>query len=239
MFSSRFSSQASRLFEHLVLRTDVARAWRSSIAMALAWVACLLTGHAAAAALVATAAQNVAMPDLRGDCQARFAILLALTVLISTSVFTGVLAGHNVLAATLTIGVLALFAGCWRHLSGDSGPHFALTSALLFFIALSQPGDWRQAGWLMGWTSLGCLGGIIVQLSGWLVRPQHPLRHAVAETWVAASDLVAAMRVETNDGQLRQPNFSEKEGALRALSIALCACWKRQSAGEVIDSSRI
>ena len=216
MFSSRFSSQASRLFEDLVLRTDVARAWRSSIAMALAWVACLLTGHAAAAALVATAAQNVAMPDLRGDYQARFAILLALTVLISTSVFTGVLAGHNVLAATLTIGILALLAGCWRHLSGDYGPHFALTSALLFFIALSQPGDWRQAGWLMGWTSLGCLGGIIVQLSGWLVRPQHPLRHAVAEAWVAASDLVAAMRAETNDGQLRQQNFSEKEGALRA-----------------------
>ena len=95
MFSSRFSSQANRLFEDLVLRTDVARAWRSSIAMALAWVACLLTGHAAAAALVATAAQNVAMPDLRGDYQARFAILLALTVLISTSVFTGVLAGHT------------------------------------------------------------------------------------------------------------------------------------------------
>ena len=68
----------------------------------------------------------------------------------------------------------------------------------------------------MGWTSLGCLGGIIVQLSGWLVRPQHPLRHAVAEAWVAASDLVAAMRAETNDGQLRQQNFSEKEGALRA-----------------------
>jgi uncharacterized membrane protein YccC len=216
MFSPRVSSQANRLFEHFVLRTDVARALRSSVAMAVAWVACLLTGHAAAAVLVATAAQNVAMPDLRGDYRARFAILLPLTVVISISVFTGVLAGHNVLAATLAIGALALFAGCWRHLSGDYGPHFALTSALLFFIALSQPGDWWQAWWLMGWTSLGCLGGILVQLSGWLVRPQHPLRHAVAEAWVATSDLIAAMRAETNDGQLRQQNFSEKEGALRA-----------------------
>jgi hypothetical protein len=62
MFSPRVSSQASRLFEHFVLGTDVARAWRSSMAMALAWVACLLTGHAAAAVLVAAAAQNVAMP---------------------------------------------------------------------------------------------------------------------------------------------------------------------------------
>jgi hypothetical protein len=53
MVSSRFSSQAGRLFEHFVLTTDVARALRSSVAMALAWVACLLMGHAAAAVLVA------------------------------------------------------------------------------------------------------------------------------------------------------------------------------------------
>jgi uncharacterized membrane protein YccC len=216
MSSLRVSLQASRFFEHFLLRTDVARALRSSVAMVAAWVACLLTGHAAVAVLVATAAQNVAMPDLRGDYRGRFVIMLALTVLISISVLTGIVAGHGVLAATLAIGVLSLFAGCWRHLSGDYGPNFALTSALLFFIALSQPGDWRQAVWLTGWTSLGCLGGIFVQLSGWLVRPQHPLRHAVAESWVGASDLIAAMRTETNDGQLRPQNFAEKEGALRA-----------------------
>jgi uncharacterized membrane protein YccC len=216
MFSSRVSSQAGRWFEQVVLTTDVARALRSSVAMAVAWIACLLTGHAAAAVLVATAAQNMAMPDLRSDYRARLVILLALTIVISISVFAGTVAGHNILAGTLTIGVLALLAGCWRHLSGDYGPHFALTSALLFFIALSQPGDWRQAWSMTGWTILGCLGGILIQLSSWLVRPQHPLRHAVAEAWVAASDLIAAMRTETNDGRLRQQNFAEKEGALRA-----------------------
>jgi hypothetical protein len=91
----RVSLQAGRFFEHFVLRTDVARALRSSGAMAAAWVACLLTGHAAVAVLVATAAQNVAMLDLRGDYRIRFVIMLALTVLISISVLTGIVAGHG------------------------------------------------------------------------------------------------------------------------------------------------
>jgi hypothetical protein len=77
MSSLRVSLQASRFFEHFLLRTDVARALRSSVAMVAAWAACLLTGHAAVAVLVATAAQNVAMPDLRGDYRSRFVIMLA------------------------------------------------------------------------------------------------------------------------------------------------------------------
>jgi hypothetical protein len=89
MFSSRLSSKAARLFEHFRLTTDVARGLRSSLSMALAWVACLLVGQAAAAVLVATAAQNVAMPDLRGDYRARLLILLTLTVVISVSAFAG------------------------------------------------------------------------------------------------------------------------------------------------------
>jgi uncharacterized membrane protein YccC len=157
------------------------------------------------------------MPDLRGDYRVRLVMLLALTIVISISAFTGMVAAHSILAASLAIGILALLAGYWRHLSGDYGPHFAVTSALLFFIALSQPGDWRQALWLTGLTSLGCLGGIIFQLAGWLVRPQHPLRHAVAEAWMAASDSIAAICTEANDGQRREQNFAEKEGALRVI----------------------
>ncbi len=216
MLSSRISS-VDRLFEHCVLTTDVARALRSSGAMAAAWLVCLSTGHPTVAVLVATAAQNVAMPDLRGDYRARLIILLALTVVISISTFTGVVAAHSVLTASIAIGVLALLAGYWRHLSGDYGPHIALASALLFFIAISQRGDWRQALWLTVLTSLGCLGAIVVQLAGWLVRPQHPLRHAVAEAWVAASDLVAVIRTETNDDWRCQQGFAEKEGVLRAI----------------------
>src|SRR6478736_2717317 len=215
MISSRVSSQAGRLFEQSVLTTDVARAFRSSVALGAAWTICLLAGHPLAAIVVAPTAQNVAMLDVRGDYRARLAILLTLTAVMGLSVFAGTLAGSSVLAATLMIGVLALLAGCWRHFSGDYGANFALASALLFFISLSQPGDWRQGLWIMGLTGWAGVGGILIQLSGWFVRPQHALRHAVAEAWVASSDLITAMRTETNDGQPRSQNIAEKEGALR------------------------
>jgi hypothetical protein len=39
-------------------------------------------------------------------------ILLVLTVVVSISVFASMPAGHNLLAATLSVGLLA---GCWRQ----------------------------------------------------------------------------------------------------------------------------
>lgn len=216
MKTSRVTIQAGRLFEQSVLTTDVARALRSSLVMAAAWTVCLLTGHGMAAMVVAPTAQNVAMVDVRGDYRSRLVILLALTLVMAMSVFAGTVTGDNALAATLTIGALALLAGFWRHYSGDYGPNFALASALVFFIALSQPGDWRHGMWLMGLTALAGLGGILVQISGWFVRPQHALRHAVAEAWVAASDLITELRAQTDDGQPRLSDQAEKEAALRA-----------------------
>jgi uncharacterized membrane protein YccC len=213
---SRISNQTNRAFERSVLSTDVSRALRSSVALAAAWAICLLTGHAPAAALAATAAQNVAMPDVRGDYAARLAILLTLTILAAASVFIGTVVGSSVLGATIWVAVLALLAGCWRHLSGDYGPQFAVASVLLFFIAMSQPGDWHRALVLTELTAVGALGGILIQISGWFVRPQHPLRHAVAEAWVASSDLILSLRTETDDGELRPTELSDKEGNVRA-----------------------
>lgn len=215
MVSPRISAKAGKLFEQSVLTTDVARALRSSLALAAAWTACLLTGHADAAMIVAPTAQNVAMLDVRGDYRARLAILLSLTVVMGLSVLAGTLTGNSVLAATLTIGVMALIAGCWRHFSGDYGANFALSSGLLFCISLSQPGDWHHALRMTELAGLAGLSGILVQLTGWFVRPQHALRHAVAEAWVASSDLITAMRTETNEGQPRQQDIAKKEGALR------------------------
>jgi uncharacterized membrane protein YccC len=216
MITSRVSSQAGRLFEHSVLTTDVARALRSTVAFTAAWVVCLLTGHALAAVFVATAAQNVAMLDVRGDYRARIVILLTMTAVMAVSVFAGTVTGGNVWSATLMTGALALLGGCWRHLSGDYGPNLAIVSALLFLIALSQPGDGHQGLLLMAWVCLGGVGAIVIQFSGWFVRPQHALRHAVAESWVAASDLITAMRTETNDGRPCASDFAQKESDLRA-----------------------
>jgi hypothetical protein len=107
------------LFEYSLLSTDVARGLRASVALAAAWTACMLSGHAGAAMFVATAAMNVSMPDIRGNYQARLLILLTLTGVLTLSVLAGSVAGGNVLAATVTMGGLALLGGCWRHFSGD------------------------------------------------------------------------------------------------------------------------
>ena len=212
----RDPSPAGKVFEHSLLSTDAARALRSSVAMAAAWVVCLLAGHPEAVLVAAPAAQNVAILDVRGDYRARLVILLCLVTLLAFAALAGTLSGNHVTTATLMIGVMALLAGCWRHLSGDYGPHFALGSGLLFLLALSNPGGGTHAWSMLVATALGGLGGVLAQLSGWFVRPQHALRHAVAEAWVAASDLIAAMREETDDGRVCSSKVAEKEGALRA-----------------------
>ena len=215
MMNLRLASRLSRLLEHSVLTTDVVRALRSSIAFTSAWMLCLLTGHAVAAVFVATTAQNIAMVDVRGDYRARLAILVFKTVVIAAAVFAGTLTGNNVYSATLMAGALALLGGCWRHLSADYGPNLAVVSALLFLIALSQPGGWHDSFLLVFWVILGGAGAMVLQLCGWFFRPQHPLRHAVAESWVAASDLILALQCETEDGQPCTANVSAKELALR------------------------
>jgi len=216
MITPHPSSRLARLFEHSVLTTDVARALRSSAAFTAAWVVCLWAGHPAVAVFAATAAQNLTLQDLRGDYGARLALLLTMTVVLAASVFAGTLTGNNIWSATLMVGALALLGSAWRHLSADYGPNLAIISALLFLFALSQPGDWRAGMLVAGWVSLGCAGGILIQLCGWFIRPQHPVRHAVAESWVAASDLIAAMRTETNAPRTSPEPLAGKESAVRA-----------------------
>jgi len=199
-----------------VLTTDVARALRSSVAFMGAWIACLLAHHPEIAPFAATAAQNVALTDVRGDYRARFAILLTMTAVMAAAAVAGTLAGGNIVTATLMMAALALMGGGWRHLSGDYGPNLAVVSALLYLIALAQPGDWQSGLRLAKWIGLGGAGAILLQISAWFFRPQHHLRHAVAESWVAASDLITAMRTEADDGKPSVTDVVEKENNLRA-----------------------
>ena len=215
MIARRFSSRLFALFEHSVLTLDVARALRSSMAFTVAWIVCLWTGHPVAAVFAATAGQNLALVDVRGDYRVRLVILLTMTLVMAGCVMAGRLTGNNVWSATLMVGALALLGSAWRHLSADYGPNLAVVSALLFLFALAQPGDWHAGLQTVKWVLLGCAGGVVLQLLGWFVRPQHPVRHAVAESWVAASDLMAAMRAGTGDGQLGPSEFAGKESALR------------------------
>ena len=215
MIAARFISRLRPWLEQSLLSLDAARAWRSSVAFTATWVVCLWTSHPAVAVFAATAAQNLAMQDLRGDYRARLAILLAMSVVLMGSVLAGRLTGNHLASATLMVGALALLGSAWRHLSADYGPNLAIVSALLFLFALSQPGNWPAGLLTMSWVALGCAAGILCQLAGWFVRPQHAVRHAVAESWVAVSDLITAMRTETNEGQPCTSELAGKEGALR------------------------
>lgn len=216
MSTAHLTAGFHRLFEHSVLKTDVARALRSSVAFVGAWGVCLVTGHAGVAPFMATAAQNIALADVRGDYHARFAILLLMTLVMAAYAWTGTLVGANPVSATLMMGAVGLMGGVWRHLSGDYGPSLAIVSALLFLIALAQPGSWATGAALAGWIALGGAGAIALQMAAWFFRPQHALRHAVAENWVAASDLITALRTETNEGEPCQAGAANQENTLRA-----------------------
>jgi uncharacterized membrane protein YccC len=216
VLAAPISSRLRKIFEHSILTIDVARALRSSVAFVGGWIACLWTSHPELAPFVATAAQNVALTDVRGDYRVRLAVLLTMTTVMAAAAVAGTVTGGSLLGATLMTGALALMGGVWRHLSGDYGPNLAVVSALLFLIALSQPGDWHSATGLAAWIALAGAGAILLQISAWFFRPQHHLRHVVAESWVAASDLIAAMRTETDTGERCASEFGEKENTLRA-----------------------
>lgn len=215
MIERHVTPHLNRLYEQSVLTADVARALRSSLAFTVSWVGCLLIGQPLAAVFAATTAQNTALTDVRGDYRVRLAVLLTKITVMAAATLAGTLTAGNPFSATLMMAVFALLGGVWRHLSADYGPNLAIGSALLFLIGLSQPTDMLGAGLLMGLVFLGGLTAIVLQAAAWWFRPQHPLRHAVAENWVAASDLITAMRTETNEGELLKGKLTQSEQALR------------------------
>lgn len=206
-----------RFVEHFELRPDAARALRGMVAFALPLALCHWWNRPAEAIFISTAALNLSLPDLRGAYPVRVGIIATMIVLAAGSVFLGVACAENPTSAVLAMGAVALFGGVWRHLSADYGPAMAVSSALLFLLGLSQPGGWPVARHLAELTGLG--GAFAAALHGctWLFRPQHALRYAVAETWVAASDLVAAMRPRAApDDHSRSEAIARLERELRA-----------------------
>lgn len=148
------------------------------------------------ATFAAIAAQNIALVDIRGPYPLRIGLLLSMAAILSGCTWLGSMAGGDLpqaLAATL---VVILAGGVWRHLSGEYGPSLAVSSALLFLIALSHPAGTTAVLAPAGSAAVGALWGVVVQMALWPIRAQHPRRRAVAESWVAVADLAAAMEPE-------------------------------------------
>jgi uncharacterized membrane protein YccC len=182
------------LAHQIALHPDVKRAFRASVAFTVPLVICHALGRPSEAAFLAFTAQTIVLPDLRGAYGMRLVILATMTLVVAGSAFLGVWAGGSILSATLAMGVIALLGSLWRHLSADYGPSVSVSSALLFLLGLAQPGGWSDGGRLAGLIILAGAGASLLQIAFWPIRPQHALRIAVAESWVAVSDLVAAMR---------------------------------------------
>ncbi len=168
------------------------------------------------ATYAAIAAQNIGLVDVRGSYPLRAGLLLAMTAVLASATWLGSVAGAGLVPALGATLLLMLASGLWRHLSAEYGPSLSISSGLLFLIALAHPGGHELADRHSLAALAGGGWGVLVQVGLWPFRAQHPLRRAVADSWLALSDLVAAMAPEGSprSGE-RHRKIAEHQATLR------------------------
>jgi uncharacterized membrane protein YccC len=208
-------SKFRRLREEESLQPDLGRAVRGTIAYMVPLLLAAADWLPIEVSFIAIAAQNIAMVDVRGDYRFRLGLLVAMTGVFIGAVSLGTLAANNLAAALVATAFIAFCGGLWRHLSSDYGMSLAISSTLVFLIALASPrhaslGDHALAA------LVGGVWGILLQVVLWPFRPQHPLRRTAADSWLAVADLFEAMTPDdTVDAATRTQRVHEKEALLR------------------------
>jgi uncharacterized membrane protein YccC len=198
------------------LQPDLNRAARSTVA----FMAPMLVGHwwqlPIEVSFAAIAAQNIAQVDVRGSYPLRLSLLLAMTVILAGATWLGGMTNANLPLALCAVVLLMLVSGLWRHLNAEYGPSLATASALLFLIALAHPDGVALANRHFLAALAGGIWGVLVQGSLWPFRAQHPLRRTVADSWLALSDLLAAMAPgERTERNARHKLITERQALLR------------------------
>jgi uncharacterized membrane protein YccC len=173
--------------------------------------------------IVAIAAQNVAMVDVRGDYRLRFALLLAMAGVFCGTAAIGATVADSPGNAILATGLVAVFGGLWRHLSSDYGPPLAISSSLVFFLALASPTAAINIPGFAAAAFFGAIWGIVVQVSGWPFRPQHPLRRDVADSWLAVATLFEALAAAAEKPETRETVTTRETELRTALDAAYAA----------------
>ena len=199
------------------LQPDLNRAARCTVGFMGPMLAAHFWSLPVEASFAAIAAQNIALVDVRGSYPLRLSLLLVMTAVLAGATWLGGMTGaHLALALGATV-LLMLASGLWRHLSAEYGPSLATASALLFLIALAHPESETMASRHFLAALAGGLWGVLVQVGLWPFRAQHPLRRAVADTWLALSDLLAATAPDpaANRAQ-RDHRLAEGQALLRA-----------------------
>lgn len=202
-----------RRTDEAALSPDLSRAVRATIAFMVPLLLAARGWISTDVSFVALAAQNIAMVDIRGDYRLRFALVVAMAaVFVGAAALGATVAGH-LGAAVLAMGLMALAGGLWRHLSTDYGPGLAISSTLVFLIAANAPASAAQVPQHAFAALCGGIWGVFVQVANWPLRPQHPLRRAVAESWEAIGELFQALA--PGDGAARHERILAAEGNLR------------------------
>lgn len=166
--------------------------------------------------IAAITAQNIAMVDIRGSYPLRLSLLLAMTAIFAASGAIGSLGAHSLTWSLIVVAVITLLGGVWRHLSVDYGPSLATTSIFVALLTVVLPGGETAASQHFLSALLGGLWGVVVQVALWPFRAQHPLRRTVSDSWLALSDLLAAMDPATQvTVAARHQAIVEKEVILR------------------------
>ena len=198
------------------LQPDINRGLRATVGFMGAFFATAWWLGPVEASFAAIAAQNVAMLDIRGSYPLRLGLLLVTTALYAGSCWLGGMAGDYLPHGMAAMALVILLGGIWRHLSPDYGMSLAINSAFLLMLALAHPSGAAQANHFFLAGLSGGLWGLFIQVALWPFRAQHPLRRAVADSWLALSDLLEAMMPGENlDPETRQRRIAEKEALLR------------------------
>jgi len=178
-----------RLFAGEFSNPDIGRGMRC-MASFMAPLALGLSGRLPVEMIFAAmAAQNVANVDVRGSYGVRLSLLLSMSFVLAGFSAMGALAAPS-LAASLAVTVLiGLGAGLWRHLSTDYGPSLAIASGFLCCFALSEKGGPSAAESHAIAALAGGCWGTVLHVVLWPIRPQHPLRHAIGESWLAVAGM--------------------------------------------------
>lgn len=178
------------------LQPDLSRAARCTAGFMGPSIAALWWDMPVEATYAAMAAQVIALVDVRGSYPLRLSLLLAMITVLAGAAWLGGAAGIGLGAALGATLILMLVGGLARHLSPEYGVALANGSGLLFLVALAHPGGHLLADRHFLATLGGGAWGLLIQIGLWPFRAQHPLRRAVADSWLALSDLVAAMGPE-------------------------------------------
>lgn len=209
-------SKLRRTREEESLQPDLGRAVRGTIAYMVPLLLAAYDWLPIEVSFMAVAAQNIATVDVRGDYRFRLGLLVAMTGVFVGAVSLGTIVSGNLAAALVATAFIAFCGGLWRHLSSDYGMGLAISSTLVFLIALASPSYASVADHAVA-ALVGGVWGILLQVALWPFRPQHPLRRTISDSWLAVADLFEAMTPDdTADAAARTQKVHEKEALLRS-----------------------